>query len=769
MGMLIEWGSGEYFMVSDGGQAIIGRDSNVEVCLSSSKVSRHHAQVYQVGASWVLKDLGASNGTFVGGERIAEKELQETQTVVFGGKSGETLRFTVTGSRAGLPATLSGRGRLELEGAALVRDDQAPTQASRQVLPPHLKLGSGNDNDVVIRGAKVSHYHAAVSDNQRGGHDIVDLNSESGTLVNGIRISRRRTLRVGDIVSVSSWSRRYTGHAFEEVSATGGYAFSAEGLTLRSGSKVLVDNVTFQLMPRTLTAIVGPSGSGKSTLLSLLAAKQAPTTGRILFAGRDIYEHFAELRNRIGFVPQSDLLHLSLRTREALEYAAALRFPRDTPKDEMSGRVTEVLDLLHLSERADLPIDRLSGGQRKRTSVALELLTEPSLLFLDEPTSGLDPGLDRQVMNLLRELADGGRTVSVVTHSVANLDVCDEVVVMAPGGKLAYKGAPHGVLKHFGATDWAEVFDALNSAGVLRGQTTSATSVVYPAQDKPELAVIRQQPWIFQVGVLISRYLRVIASDRTYLAILIALPFILGSVGFATGSDAGLGAGDSTSLFFNPQSRSLLLVFILGASFMGIATSVQELVKERAIFERERSIGLSPGAYLFSKILVLGLIVLTQTSVFVSISMAGRGGPESGLILSSGLLEVTLVSSLLGVVSMLVGLVISSAVKTTDVTMPALVLATMAQVVFSGAVPLRSSSLIDILGIANPGYWAMNGLAAIIDIEALVGLAPDDLGSFWEASSGNLLLSLFALVMLALILIAATRFMITLRINSGNR
>jgi hypothetical protein len=340
---------------------------------------------------------------------------------------------------------------------------------------------------------------------------------------------------------------------------------------------------------------------------------------------------------------------------------------------------------------------------------------------------------------------------------------------MAPGGKLAYKGAPHGVLKHFGASDWAEVFDALNSADILRGQTTSTTSVVYPAQDKPELAVIRQQPWIFQVGVLISRYLRVIASDRTYLAILIALPFILGSVGFATGSDAGLGAGDSASLFFNPQSRSLLLVFILGASFMGIATSVQELVKERAIFERERSIGLSPGAYLLSKILVLGLIVLTQTSVFVSISIAGRGGPESGLILSSGLLEVTLVSSLLGVVSMLVGLFISSAVKTTDVTMPALVLATMAQVVFSGAVPLRSSSLIDILGIANPGYWAMNGLAAIIDIEALVGLAPDDLGSFWEASSGNLLLSLFALVMLAAILITATRFMITFRINSGNR
>jgi ABC transport system ATP-binding/permease protein len=155
------------------------------------------------------------------------------------------------------------------------------------------------------------------------------------------------------------------------------------------------------------------------------------------------------------------LLHTNLTTKKALEYGAALRFPVDTSPEEREKRVEEVLKLLELTERADLRIDKLSGGQRKRTSVALELLTEPALLFLDEPTSGLDPGLDRSVMKMLRNLADDGRTVVVVTHSVANLDVCDDVIIMAPGGHLAYFGSPQTVFTQFKANDWAGVFDEL--------------------------------------------------------------------------------------------------------------------------------------------------------------------------------------------------------------------------------------------------------------------------------------------------------------------
>jgi ABC-type multidrug transport system ATPase subunit len=498
--------------------------------------------------------------------------------------------------------------------------------------------------------------------------------------------------------------------------------------------------------------------------LSALTGKQPASEGSVLYAGRDLYENYGELRNRVGFVPQSDLLHLKLRTREALEFAAALRFPKDTPAHERQERIEETLEILGLTERAELPIEKLSGGQRKRTSVALELLTEPSLLFLDEPTSGLDPGLDRQVMNLLRDLANDGRTVLVVTHSVANLDVCDEVIVMAPGGRLAYQGSPHGVFNFFGAKDWSEVFDVLHSSDpVTWSRRASQRDLGEVSKETPDLPNIRQQPWFYQLAILCLRYLKVIGADKAYVLILVALPFIMAAVGSATGNDYGLGEGPSSDLFFNPQARSLLLIFILGASFMGLAASVQELVKERAIFARERSIGLSPDAYFASKVLVLGVIVAVQVSIFVLISLVGRDMPESGIVWSSARFEIVVVAVMLGVGSMLLGLLISALVRSTDVTMPALVLVTMAQVVMSGVVPLRNSGLIDVIGLANPGYWAMNALGATVALNDLAGLTGDDKGTFWEPVRENFTVSALALVVLIVIIGAFARIALSAR------
>ncbi len=180
----------------------------------------------------------------------------------------------------------------------------------------------------------------------------------------------------------------------------------------------------------------------------------------VLYDGRDLYRDYAELRQRIGLVPQDDILHAQLTVHGALSYAAELRFPQDTAKAERRARVDEVVRELGLEQRVHQPVHSLSGGQRKRVSVALELLTKPSLLFLDEPTSGLDPGMDRSVMHMLRGLADDGRTVIVVTHSVLSLDVCDRLLVLAPGGKVAYYGPPGDTLAFFGYEQWPEAFEA---------------------------------------------------------------------------------------------------------------------------------------------------------------------------------------------------------------------------------------------------------------------------------------------------------------------
>ncbi|MGW6510968.1 ATP-binding cassette domain-containing protein, partial [Streptomyces niveus] len=222
-------------------------------------------------------------------------------------------------------------------------------------------------------------------------------------------------------------------------------------------------DVSFGVPEKSLIAVIGPSGSGKSTLLKALTGYRPANEGDVLYDNRNLYKQFAELRQRIGLVPQDDILHKELTVRKALKYAAKLRFPGDTAESEREARIDEVLRELKLDIHKEKRVTSLSGGQRKRVSVALELLTKPSLIFLDEPTSGLDPGMDRDVMQLLRGLADDGRTVLVVTHSVAELAICDKLLVMAPGGSVAYFGPPEEALNFFGYTTWADVFSAFEN------------------------------------------------------------------------------------------------------------------------------------------------------------------------------------------------------------------------------------------------------------------------------------------------------------------
>jgi energy-coupling factor transporter ATP-binding protein EcfA2 len=380
------------------------------------------------------------------------------------------------------------------------------------------------------------------------------------------------------------------------------------------------------------------------------------------------------------------------------------------------------MDDLGLTKRADLRIDKLSGGQRKRASVALELITDPELLFLDEPTSGLDPGLDRQVMKMLRALADSGRTVLIVTHSTANLDVCDDIVVMAAGGHLAYFGSPYSVMGTFKAKDWADVFERLEEEDFSnRADTTEQT--VAPASSKPvEFAQRRQQGWFYQFGQLAKRYVEVIASDKPYVGLTVALPFILGLVAQLTGSNLGIGPGAEEDFFLNPEARSTLLIVVLAAVFMGSATAVQELVKERVIYERERSTGLSPSAYLLSKFTILAAISGLQGVVFISIALAGRPLPEEDLVGLGSLFSIFLTVVLLSILAVAIGLFLSSLANSPEVTMPFLVVATMAQVVFSGAVPLVNTAILHIAKWVNPSYWAMSSLGSLTDLNELSGL-----------------------------------------------
>jgi ABC-type multidrug transport system ATPase subunit len=533
---------------------------------------------------------------------------------------------------------------------------------------------------------------------------------------------------------------RYDGSDLVESIDDGDVEFGASHLAVAvAHDRLLLDDVSFTLPPRTLMAVVGPSGAGKSTLLGALTGARPATSGAVVYAGRSLYGDYDELRQRIGFVPQQDILHQTLTIRQALEFGAALRFPADTSPAERTERVLHVAEELRLSDRLDTRINRLSGGERKRASTAMELLTKPSLLFLDEPTSGLDADLDRDVMQQLRSLADGGRTVIVITHNLEHLDMCDLVLVLARGGNLAYLGPPGDVRPYFGAGVWADVFSTLRGrpgsewAALLRSRSGNdpwAAPMELPAEGAPVVALppIRRQQPKAQFAILTRRYVAVTAADRALVAILALLPVVLALIARIVPAEHGLALMPG-----NGDARQLLLVLVIGACLMGTASAVRELVKERVIYQRERAVGLSSGAYLASKVAVLGTLAVVQATVLTVLSLAGRPGPSHASLLPSSTGEIALAVAMASLASTALGLLLSSVVRDENQAMPLLVLATMAQLVLCGAlVPMVGRPGLEQFSWLFPARWAMAATASTVDLPAMAVPPPVPADPSWQ-------------------------------------
>ncbi|MGP3691510.1 ATP-binding cassette domain-containing protein [Streptomyces sp. IBSNAI002] len=507
--------------------------------------------------------------------------------------------------------------------------------------------------------------------------------------------------------------------------------------------KTLLDDVTLSFPGRSLIAVIGPSGSGKSTLLRALTGYQPADRGEVRYNGLDLYQHFHLLRREIGFVPQDDILHTQLTVRAALRYAARLRCPAGTSEEDGHRRTEQVLAELGLTHRGEARIATLSGGQRKRVSVALELLTKPSLLFLDEPTSGLDPGLDRQVMEMLRGLADGGRTVVLTTHAVSSLELCDLLLVLAPGGRTAYFGPPDEGLEFFGRESWADVFDDFESSpngywGDGYRKSEQYRAYVGDAAPATTRSAVRTQirlakeaagppGGVAQFRTLVRRHGSVIAADRGYVALLVFLPLLMGILtravpapdGFMMAGQEGINA-EMCMPRFNADASRVVVMLAVGACFTGMANSVRELVQERVIYQRERATGLSRTAYLTSKIVVLGLITALQGLCIAGVGLAGRPLPEKGLMHSWPLAELLVAMVMLSVSSMVVGLVVSALVRTGEQTMPLLVLVTVFQAAATSAVfPIFNRDVLAQLAWLAPSRWAVGAIAATVDLSRI--------------------------------------------------
>ncbi len=738
-------------------QWLVGRDpATCNVVVAHPLVSSRHLQLHHDGSFWRAVDAGSTNGTWHNGGRISEIVVNGDIRLHLAADGPEVLLSPQVGAPVGpasppppappvSPPPLSpppSRPPLHDDGPVFATVKAPPVipgapgadggpvlTGVHRVGRTALRIGRDPANDLVLNDLLVSRRHAEFHSGVAGA-DIVDLGSANGTYVNGRRIQGRVALSEGDIVGIGRHQLRLSGDELLEYEDTGDLTFVASELTVTvpsgRGEKVLLDGVGFTLPPRSMLAVVGPSGAGKSTLLGALTGIRPATRGSVTYAGRDLYAEYDDLRQRIGLVPQEDIWHTALTVRQALQFGAELRFPADVSAAERNARIDEVLTELELTEQQhNRGSGQLSGGQKKRTSTALELLTKPSLLFLDEPTSGLDPDLDSEVMTKLRTLADDGRTVVVVTHSTLNLHVCDLLLVLAEGGQLAYLGQPEGALAYFGARSYSEMFHTLKSrspfewAQRFRGapeyQRHVVGSVTGPVSTRrTDLPPLRQQSIGRQFSTLCRRYLRVIAADRGYLGILIALPILLAAISRIVPAPAGLGLdGDMANL----KARQLLLTIILGATLMGAASAVREIVKERPIYQRERSIGLSSAAYLWSKVVVLSGVVTVQALLLTVLALVGRKGASDPVALGSSLLEIAVAVVALTVVSAMLGLVISAWVSNADKAMPMLVLMIMVQLVFSGGlVPLGGRPGLEQVSYVVPARWGFAMAASTVDL-----------------------------------------------------
>ncbi|MDI3387486.1 FHA domain-containing protein [Streptomyces sp. B-S-A8] len=667
-------------------------------------------------------------------------------------------------------------------GAPAHGGDRSPTTFHQVALGHVMRIGRALENELVVSDLQVSRHHAEFHATPDGRFEIRDLGSHNGTYVNGQPLPKSGTVPIGpnDIVGVGHSTFRLVEGRLEEFVDTGEVSFSARHLTVTvDGGKQILKDVSFGVPEKSLIAVIGPSGSGKSTLLKALTGYRPANQGEVLYDNRNLYKQFAELRQRIGLVPQDDILHKELTVKKALKYAAKLRFPADTSEQEREQRIDEVLRELKLDIHKDKKVTSLSGGQRKRVSVALELLTKPSLIFLDEPTSGLDPGMDRDVMQLLRGLADDGRTVLVVTHSVAELAICDKLLVMAPGGSVAYFGPPEEALNFFGYSTWADVFSAFENyrdydwAGRWKGSQhyqmyAADIDAAAPQQSQqqyaqPPQAMMRPpkpQGWGSQLLTLIRRYVSVIASDKGFLALSVVLPAVLGAVSLLIEPDKGMLVNEAvnprTGLHVpNSTASVVLLILAVGACFAGAANSVRELIKERVIYERERATGLSRSAYLMSKVIVLGTITVLQGLLVGAIGFSSREIPEEGLILgSSVLLELSLPIMALGFTAMMFGLVISSLVKTAEKTMPLLVMFAIVQVVFTGCLFILHGTVgVNQFSYLMPSRWAVAAAGTTLDFNN-INPNTDDPGStdpLWDHEALSWFMDMGALIALGVL------------------
>jgi ABC-type multidrug transport system ATPase subunit len=523
----------------------------------------------------------------------------------------------------------------------------------------------------------------------------------------------------------------------EPTVASDGAGLRVDGihLTRRAADRVVLDDVSLSVEPGELVAIVGGSGAGKTTLLKALAAVRPADGGSVRFDGVDVYGNLAALRPILGYVPQEDIIHTDLPLETTLRYAARLRLAPALSRDEIAAAVTHALGALDLQERREVRVGDLSGGQRKRASIAVELLTRPRVFFLDEPTSGLDPATAAELLKVLRKLADARTTIVLTTHSLLDLESCDRIAFLAKGGRLAFVGSEQEALRHFAVPSMTKVYARLADGDVAPPSAPPAKDVDPVPRSRPSDRPVseRLQPgWFRQLVVLTQRTAETLARNRLTMAILLGSPAAV-VVMFAILFRPGAFAPADPS-----PSAILMIVFWIAfaAFFFGLTYGLLQIVTERPILLREHLVGLRLGAYVVSKLLVLlPFLLIVDVSMLAVLRGLDRLPAAGARTYASLAITLALDAS----AGLTLGLLASAAVRNPSQATLALPLLCFPAVLFSGAIlPVHiMAGMGAAMSVVMPVRWAFEAIGHDLGVRALLLHGGSPLGPPLVASYGG--------------------------------
>ncbi len=721
---------------------LIGRSSEADLFLNDPGVSRRHCRIFRRPRSIAVEDLGSRAGTLRNDQKVSRPvSLKDQDVLVIG---AVTLRVTIESvADDTAPETVPPASPTIPPDAA---DKTIVSRAGADRPTPDLPidrdlrgrkitiLGRDPASDIVLDSSVVSRRHAEVR-KEVDGFVVRDLKSANGTFVNGERVIEDRPLRPGDRIGIGPWRLMFDGARTTSAAPDTGTRIEVrnvgkEVIHRETGKPIhLLEKLDLTILPREFVGLLGSSGCGKSTFIDVVNGRRPATEGVVLFNGENLYNRFDSFKRGIGYVPQELIFHEALPLVSVLRFASRIRLPDDTSDQEIEENIDRVLDIVGLSEKRATLVTNLSGGQKKRVSIAMELLSQPTVLFLDEATSGLDLGTEGQMMKLFRELADSGVTTMCITHYVDSLEMCNLVIYFIEG-RLAYFGPPAGLKSYFGVEairevylkemertpeEWETAFRESEAYATYVAGRASPTEKAEQTVVKPGGAMeqIRPSDPARQLRVLTERYLQLLLIDRRSLLLMLGLAPLIGLL-----VSLVLSGGDGENVLeLAGRQGKLSFTLALVMFFLGIFGSIREVVKELPIYRHERFVNLEIIPYLASKAIPLAVIGAIQT-VEILVVVHVFADVQANIIAQFLFLFPTIVAA------MLLGLALSSAVDTADKAVMFMILAVIPQLLFANAF-IELKGMGALLGMCFVlCYWGHDSLKSLLPDELLQAQGP---------------------------------------------